>query len=81
MCWLIEQVNESVMREFTVLPMAFGALFRTQQDIVELLRGTGDALRDVFTKMEGKLEYGLKVNWDRDKVIAEIEKRMRKFGT
>src|SRR5256714_4155323 len=69
-----EQVNETVMREFTVLPMAFGALFRTEQDIVELLRGTGDALRDVFTKMEGKLEFGLKVNWDRDRVIAEIEK-------
>ena len=69
-----EQVNETVMREYTVLPMAFGALFRTQQDIVELLRGTGDALRDVFTKMEGKVEYGLKVNWDRDKVIMELEK-------
>jgi hypothetical protein len=69
-----EQVNESVMREFTVLPMAFGALFRTQQDIIELLRGTGDALRDVFTKMEGKVEYGLKVNWDRDRVITELEK-------
>src|SRR5881227_3293970 len=70
-----EQVNETVMREFTVLPMAFGALFRTEQDIIELMRGTGDALRDVFTKMEGKLEFGLKVNWDRDKVIAEIEKQ------
>src|SRR5262249_4157984 len=69
-----EQVNDTVMREFTVLPMAFGSLFRTEQDILELLRGTGDALRDVFTKMEGKLEFGLKVNWDRDKVIAEIEK-------
>ncbi|HET9530591.1 MAG TPA: GvpL/GvpF family gas vesicle protein [Blastocatellia bacterium] len=68
-----EQVNETVMREFTVLPMAFGALFRTEQDIVELMRGTYDALRDVFAKMEGKVEYGLKVNWDRDKVIAEIE--------
>lgn len=68
-----EQVNETVMQEFTVLPMAFGALFRTEQDIVELMRGTYDALRDVFAKMEGKVEYGLKVNWDRDRVIAEIE--------
>ena len=25
-----EQVNETVMREFTVLPMAFGAMFRTE---------------------------------------------------
>ena len=62
-----------MMREFTVLPMAFGALFRTEQDIIELMRGTYDALRDVFTKMEGKVEFGLKVNWDRERVIAEIE--------
>ncbi|HEX8475763.1 MAG TPA: GvpL/GvpF family gas vesicle protein [Pyrinomonadaceae bacterium] len=68
-----EQVNETVMREFTVLPMAFGVLFRTEEDIVELMRGTYDALRDVLAKMEGKVEYGLKVNWDRERVIAEIE--------
>jgi hypothetical protein len=68
-----EQVNETVMREFTVLPMAFGALFRTEDDIIELMRGTEDALRDVLNKMAGKVEYGLKVNWDRERVIAEIE--------
>lgn len=68
-----EQVNEAVMREFTVLPMAFGALFRTDDDIIELIRGTYDALRDVLAKMEGKVEFGLKVNWDRDKVTAELE--------
>ena len=70
-----EQVNETVMREFTVLPMAFGALFRTENDIVELIRGTYDALRDVLAKMEGKVEFGLKVNWDRDRVIAELEEQ------
>ncbi|HYN86809.1 MAG TPA: GvpL/GvpF family gas vesicle protein [Pyrinomonadaceae bacterium] len=68
-----EQVNETVMREFTVLPMAFGVLFRTEEDIIELMRGTYDALRDVLAKMEGKVEFGLKVNWDRERIIAEIE--------
>src|SRR5438270_8099980 len=68
-----EQVNETVMREFTVLPMAFGALFRTENDIIELIRGTYDALRDVLAKMAGKVEFGLKVNWDRERVIAELE--------
>src|ERR1043165_5796153 len=68
-----EQVNETVMREFTVLPMAFGALVRTDDDIIELIRGTYDALRDVLAKMEGKVEFGLKVNWDRDTVTAELE--------
>ena len=70
-----EQVNETVMREFTVLPMAFGVLFRTEDDIIELMRGTYDALRDVLSKMEGKVEFGLKVNWDRERVIGEIEQQ------
>lgn len=70
-----EQVNETVMKELTVLPMAFGSLFRTEKDIIELLRGTADALHDVFDKMEGKVEFGLKVNWDREKVIDEIEEK------
>src|SRR5437588_10100336 len=68
-----EQVNETVMREFTVLPMAFGALFRTEEDIIELMRGTHEALRDVLAQMKGKVEFGLKVHWDRDRVIAETE--------
>jgi len=68
-----EQVNETVMRDFTVLPMAFGVMFRTEEDIVELMRGTSDALRDVLAKMHGKVEFGLKVNWDREQVIAGIE--------
>ncbi len=33
-----ERVNETVMREHTVIPMSFGTVFKTREDIVELLR-------------------------------------------
>ena len=33
-----EFVNETVMREYTVIPMSFGTLFRTEEDIVELIK-------------------------------------------
>lgn len=69
-----EHVNELVMEEFTVLPMSFGTLFRTREDIVELLRSTCDALKDVLQKMKGKIEFGLKVTWDKPRVLAEIER-------
>src|SRR4029077_8090378 len=69
----LDRVNENGLREFTVVPLALGALFRTDEDIIELIRGTYDALRDVLAKMEGKVEFGLKVNWDRDRLIAELE--------
>jgi hypothetical protein len=68
-----EHVNELVLKDFTVLPMSFGTVFRTENDIKEFLKGTYDALSDVLQKMDGKIEFGLKVNWDKDQVIREIE--------
>ncbi len=69
-----ERVNEYVMKRFTVIPMSFGTVFKTREDIIELLRGAYDAFRDVLNKMEDKLEFGLKVLWDRDIIIREIER-------
>jgi hypothetical protein len=68
-----ERVNETVMREHTVIPMSFGTIFKTREDIVELLRSAADAFGDVLNKMQNKLEFGLKVLWDRDQAIREVE--------
>jgi hypothetical protein len=69
-----ERVNELVMQRFTVIPMSFGTVFRTEDDIVELLRSAYDAFKDVLIKMQGKLEFGLKVLWEPDLIIQDIEK-------
>ena len=68
-----ERVNETVMREHTVIPMSFGTIFKTREDIVELLRSAAEAFGDVLNKMLNKLEFGLKVLWDRDQAIREVE--------
>jgi hypothetical protein len=68
-----EHVNEVVMKDFTVLPMSFGTVFRTEDDIRAFLKGTYEALVEVLEKMEGKIEFGLKVNWDKDAIIGELE--------
>jgi hypothetical protein len=69
-----ERVNEAVMRDFTVLPMSFSTVFKTSEDIVELLRTAYDAFRDVLVKMRNKVEFGVKVLWEPEIVIREIEK-------
>jgi len=69
-----ERVNETVMQRYTVVPMSFGTVFKTADDIVELLRSAYGAFRDVLQKMENKLEFGLKVLWDPDEIIRVIEK-------
>ena len=67
-------VAETVMRSYTVIPMSFGTVFKTCEDIVELLRSAYDAFRDVLDKMQDKFEFGLKVLWDRDQIVREIER-------
>src|SRR5262249_33174621 len=49
-----ERVNETVMRKHTVIPMSFGTVFKTRDDIVELLRAAYEAFKDVLNKMEDK---------------------------
>jgi hypothetical protein len=68
-----ERVNETVMRDQTVIPMSFGTIFKTREDIVELLRSAYEAFADVLAKMQDKLEFGLKVLWDRDEIVKNIE--------
>jgi hypothetical protein len=70
-----EHVNEVVIEQgFTPVPMSFGTIFKTEKDILEFLEDTCDALCDVLAKMKDKLEFGLKVNWNREEVLAEVER-------
>jgi hypothetical protein len=68
-----QRVNETVMQQHTVIPMSFGTVFKTDDDIIELLRSAYDAFTDVLNKMQDKFEFGLKVLWDRDQIVREIE--------
>ena len=68
-----EHVIETVMKNYTIIPMSFGTVFRTDDDIGEVLKSIYPSLKDVLHQMAGKLEFGLKVNWDRDQIIEDIK--------
>jgi Gas vesicle synthesis protein GvpL/GvpF len=69
-----ELVIETVMKNYTIVPMAFGTVFRTSEDIKEVLKSIYPSLKDVLRQMTGKLEFGLKVTWDRDRIIEELKR-------
>lgn len=69
-----EHVIETVMKTNTIIPMSFGTVFRTDDDIREVLKSIYPSLKDVLKQMAGKLEFGLKVTWDREKVIEELKR-------
>src|SRR5229473_4797607 len=69
-----EHVIESVMKNYTIIPMSFGTVFRTEEDIKEVLKSIYSSLKDVLRQMTGKQEFGLKVTWDRDRIIEELKR-------
>src|SRR5215470_19208749 len=69
-----EHVVETVMRTHTIIPMSFGTVFRTDDDIYQVLKSIYPSLKDVLNQMEGKLEFGLKVTWERDQIIEELQR-------
>src|SRR5216110_2839747 len=69
-----EHVIETVMKNHTIIPMSFGTVFRTDDDIRQVLKSIYLSLKDVLKQMAGKLEFGVKVNWDRDQIIEELKR-------
>jgi Mg2+ and Co2+ transporter CorA len=55
-------------------------VFRTEDDVVEFLKDTADAIRDVLEKMKDKIEFGLKVNWTPETVLKEVEEETEEIG-
>lgn len=69
-----EHVIETVMKTHTIIPMSFGTVFRTDDDIREVLRSIYPSVKDVLKQMAGKVEFGLKVTWDRDRIVEELQR-------
>ena len=69
-----EHVIETVMKTHTFIPMSFGTVFRTDDDIREVLRSIYPSVKDVLKQMAGKVEFGLKVTWDRDHIVEELQR-------
>jgi hypothetical protein len=69
-----EHVIEMVMKTHTIIPMSFGTVFRTDDDIREVLRSIYPSVKDVLKQMSRKVEFGLKVTWDRDHIIDELKR-------
>ncbi len=69
-----ELVNEAVMRRHAMVPMSFGTVFESERDVVALLEGAERPLRELLALLRGKIELGVKVRWDRPRVLAELER-------
>ena len=68
-----ERVIEKVMERSTVLPVKFGTVAESENQIHrKLLLQRADDLEQLLAKMDGKVEMGVKVMWNTERVYADI---------
>jgi hypothetical protein len=68
-----QRVTEAVLREHTLLPVAFGTVLDSEAQVRELLRTAQDSLVQALTALEGKVELGLKVLYHREHLARRLE--------
>jgi hypothetical protein len=66
------QVLREVMRSTTVVPMTFGHVARSEEDIKKMLRRHRAAIGAQLDRVAGTVEMGLKVKWDVDSIYDYI---------
>jgi len=68
-----EMVIEQAMTHGTVLPVKFSTVAKSEDAIREkVLRDHGEELSRLLAEMDGKVELGLKVFWNNERVYADI---------
>ncbi len=70
-----QQVISSVMeKEDTVIPISFGNVFQTTDDVLKLLESLYPQFELLFPRVKGKIEVGLKVVGKKEWLEEEIHK-------
>ena len=71
-----ELIIERAMTRGTVLPIKFGTVAETEAAIREkVLQARSDDLHRLMAEMDGKVELGLKVIWNQERIYADIVAR------
>lgn len=65
-------VIEKVMQSATVLPVKFGTMLATGQELSEFLEKGYALLHDELRKMEGKIELNVVASWDLPKILESL---------
>ncbi len=68
-------VIEKVMAGFTIIPVKFGTMVETEDEVIKLMEKGYFVLRNALRKMEGKVELDVAVSWQLPKIIAAIYRR------
>lgn len=56
-----QETISKVMKEYSLIPMSFGNVFHSEQDVLIITKHLNDEFEKLFSELENKIEVGLKV--------------------
>jgi hypothetical protein len=65
--------QEALLKEYNLLPMGFGMVATGEGEVGRLLEDNYEGLLGELHRLAGKIEVELKVYWDQETVIKEIQ--------
>lgn len=66
-------VQEELMKEYNLLPMGFGMVAASEDEVRRLLENNYEGLLGELHRLDGKIEVELKVFWEQEAVINELQ--------
>lgn len=66
-------VQDELLKNYTLLPMGFGMIAGSQDDVLKLLEKNYQGLTRELVRLAGKVEVELKVFWDQEAMIKELQ--------
>ena len=68
-------VQDELLKNYTLLPMGFGMIAGSKDDALKLLEKNYQGLTRELVRLAGKVEVELKVFWDQETMIKELQGR------
>lgn len=69
-----QQIITEVMKRYSVIPMSFGNVFSSENDILVIMKHVYTEFKKIFKDIENKMEVGLKVLAKPEWVQTELKK-------
>jgi hypothetical protein len=68
-----ERVQREAFRQTQILPFRFLTIYRDEQSLRDVLSARAEEFRTMLTSLEGMVELGVRVSFDRQSVAASVE--------
>jgi len=73
-------VQDKLLKIYDLLPIGFGMIANSEDEALRLLKENYQALVEELERLSGKIEGDVKISWNREAVIKELQNEHQEFS-